>query len=195
MVLPRPPTSERSAGFTLVELIVVVGIIGIILTVGIMSIEMLLPDTRLSATAREMASFIEDARDEAIMSGRIVRLEYDLGEREEDRQRYRSILDPEPWQEQEYDLEEIEYELMLKQWTNVLSDIRINSLLVDEEEEISEGFYSFAAYPNGTMTPHVVQLYSPELDGWYSLQISGLLGQVQVFDERIEPSFLGDNDF
>ena len=140
-------------GFTLVELIVTVSIMALLLSISIPVMHHLLPDTRMSSTAREIASFIEDARDEAVISGRVVRLQYRLGDNENDEQVYRSIRDPEPGREDE--AEEEEFLLSIQNWKPLGEGVRIESLHLGEgeEREIRRGEYEFRVYPSSEPAP------------------------------------------
>jgi type II secretion system protein H len=187
------PRRSGTVGFTLVELLVVVSIMALMLTLSLMSMDSLVPDTRLTSAAREVATLIEDARDTAILEGRVVYIEYSLGEATDDLQHYRSIRQAEPGQER--DAEEFEFERVVYDWQALPSGIRIAALMIDEEEEITEGFMSFEVRPDGTVTPHVVQVYCAEIDTWVSVQVNGLLGEANIKTGRVVPTFLSEDTF
>ena len=63
-------------GFTLIEILVVVSIIGIILSIAVISLGVLGDDRQLREEARRFAALVEVAQDEAIMQGREFGIEF-----------------------------------------------------------------------------------------------------------------------
>jgi type II secretion system protein H len=59
-----------SAGFTLIEILVVVTVIGIIVSIGLLSLSVLGDDRQLRIEARRIATLLASAQDEAVMQGR-----------------------------------------------------------------------------------------------------------------------------
>jgi len=64
-----------SAGFTLIEILVVVTVIGIIVSIGLLSLSVLGDDRQLRIEARRISSLFAAAQDEAVMQGREFGLE------------------------------------------------------------------------------------------------------------------------
>jgi general secretion pathway protein H len=64
-----------SAGFTLIEILVVVTVIGIIVSIGLLSLSVLGDDRQLRIEARRIARLLASAQDEAVMQGREFGLE------------------------------------------------------------------------------------------------------------------------
>jgi prepilin-type N-terminal cleavage/methylation domain-containing protein len=69
---------RRSGGFTLVELLAVVIILGIMVTLAATRLDFLVPKYRLRAAAREVASVMKIAKARAASTGKDVYLEMDL---------------------------------------------------------------------------------------------------------------------
>ncbi|MBN1420838.1 MAG: prepilin-type N-terminal cleavage/methylation domain-containing protein [Planctomycetes bacterium] len=82
---------ERKAGFTLIETVVVIAIIGIFMTVVVPSLENVSPVYRLRSAARLIAAEIEASRTWAISKGKPYALHYDINER-----RFWMIWPPKP---------------------------------------------------------------------------------------------------
>lgn len=74
-------TRKMDKGFSLVELMVVLIIIGSMLSIVTFSLDSLTPTSRLSAAARSIASTINLARNRAIMMGKRVTMYYNLDKR------------------------------------------------------------------------------------------------------------------
>jgi general secretion pathway protein H len=66
---------HRASGFSLIELLVVISVIGIITSMVLMSLGVLRDDRQLRVEARRISSLIELAQDEAVMQGREFGLE------------------------------------------------------------------------------------------------------------------------
>ncbi len=64
-----------NAGFTLIEILVVVTVIGIIVSIGLLSLSVLGDDRQLRIEARRLSSLLAAAQDEAVMQGREFGLE------------------------------------------------------------------------------------------------------------------------
>lgn len=200
--MPRRSSRARGsrAGFSLIELLIVVTIIAVMVVVGVQMNEMLGPESALSASAQGIAAAIADARSDAIVCGRVVWVEFSLGETNGARQYFRSIRDPLPGREKE--AEDDEFMLTVHDWQEIPQDVRIDGVLIGEQEPYASGVVSVPLRPDGTMPSFLVRLVAPELDpnnaklaGWASIRVAGLLGQPQVLNRFVEPEFLGEDAF
>jgi len=103
---------QRSAGFTLVEILVVLVIIGTILSVAFLSFGLLADDKSLDREARRLSALIELVTDEAMLQGRDFGLEILSGG-------YRFVeLDP-----------------LINQWFEVTGDDMMKARTLDEGTE------------------------------------------------------------
>ena len=65
-----------SRAFTLIEILVVVSIIGIVLSIAVISLGVLGDDRELREEARRFAALVQVAQDEALMQGREFGIEF-----------------------------------------------------------------------------------------------------------------------
>jgi len=75
--LRRRRTADRSSGFTLLEVLVVVVIIGIITTMAVVSTRVLGGDHEMDQEARRLVAVLAQARDDAMLEGRDVGMRLD----------------------------------------------------------------------------------------------------------------------
>ncbi|MSR48159.1 MAG: hypothetical protein EXS13_14050 [Planctomycetes bacterium] len=148
----------------------------------------------------ELAATISDARSDAIVSGRVVWFELSLGTTRDARQFFRTIREALPGREDE--VEEDQYLLTVKDWQELPREVRIDAVMIGEQEPYSGELVSVPIRPDGTMPSFLVRLWAPELDpnlqrqaGWSAVQVAGLLGQPRVLNRFVEPEFLREDAF
>jgi prepilin-type N-terminal cleavage/methylation domain-containing protein len=187
-------------GFTLLELLVVVAILGVMILVTVSFSQGLGPESALDAAAREVSSRVEEARNAAVVCGRRVFVEYDLGEGRNPVQYYRTICEPQPGREKDADADEML--LTVRDWRSLQEGVTIESVVLGDTEPWTHGVVRVAVQPDGSMPSHLIRLWSPELDpdrnratGWACVQVAGLLGQARVLNRYVEPEFLTDGTF
>jgi prepilin-type N-terminal cleavage/methylation domain-containing protein len=90
------PGRRRRQGFTLIEIMTVLLILGVILMSVVPAIDGLVPSYRLKGAAREVAALLEMAQSEAISQRKEFRVAYDL-----DRNTYWLVLPPKDREEED----------------------------------------------------------------------------------------------
>lgn len=66
---------SRSAGFTLIELMIVMTILAIVISIGVPSFNNLIKNNRLSAASNDIAGALQYARSEAVRRGRTIQVQ------------------------------------------------------------------------------------------------------------------------
>ena len=106
-------TLGRSAGFTLIEILVVIVIVGIVMSIALLSITLAGGDNQLREEAQRMVSLVEIAQDESLLQGREFGLEFMQGA-------YRFVeLDP-----------------LARQWSEIIGDDTLRLRELPEELEL-----------------------------------------------------------
>jgi general secretion pathway protein H len=176
-------------GFTLIELLVVIVVIGIIVSIGMLSLGVLGDDRQLRREAFRIGSLLEVAQDEAVMQGREFGLEVMLTS-------YRFVeFDPfqRLWAEVQTDdvfrarqlPEGIEFDLLLED-KSVLLEIDAEDLSDPDAKDNSNSRDEFAPhiliFSSGDSTPFQLRILDRERD--YSVILTGdLVGSIEVMTE------------
>ena len=104
---------RQSAGFSLIEILVVIVIIGVVLSIAIMSVSLIGGDKAVREEAQRVMALIDVARDESMLQGREYGIEFMLGG-------YRFVeLDP-----------------LAGQWNEIIGDDTLRLRELPEEVEV-----------------------------------------------------------
>ena len=103
----------RSRGFSLIEILVVIVIVGIVMSIAILSITLAGGDSQLREEAQRMVSLVEVAQDESLLQGREFGLEFMQGA-------YRFV----------------EFDPLTRQWTEIVGDDTLRLRQLPEELEL-----------------------------------------------------------
>ena len=103
----------RSGGFTLIEILVVIVIIGIVMSIAMLSITLAGGDSQLRDEAQRIISLVEVARDESLLQGREYGLEF-----MQDSYRF------------------VEFDPLTRQWSEIIGDDTLRLRKIPEELEL-----------------------------------------------------------
>ncbi|MCZ6793981.1 MAG: prepilin-type N-terminal cleavage/methylation domain-containing protein [Planctomycetota bacterium] len=144
---------RRQAGFTLIELMVVMLLLGVAFTYGIINIDLLVPSASLDKAARDIGGMLRRLRSLAVFHGRSYKLEYDL-----DEHRYR-VFRPTSKTEQEEGMPEI----VETDWFTLPDEISFENLQFSDKDEISGGTMEIEFTAKGAVVGHLVHLISSKI--------------------------------
>jgi type II secretion system protein H len=168
-------TAARRAGFTLVELLGVVIVLGLIATLVTVNWQALLPRQQLNSAVRALAATLQGARSDAIARTLEFRVQYDL-----DEQRYRVLT---PFR-LGGGLATVEDERVGLRWTELPDSVRFRSVIIGDEEYTS-GIVQISFDPLGSANGHVVVLEQPAFESLYTIEVQALTGLI-TFHEGLE---------
>lgn len=144
---------RRRAGFTLLELLVVMLLLGLMFTYAILNIDLLVPSSRLDKAARDIGGMLTRLRGMAVFHGRSHFLEYDL-----DEHRYRAIR-PSSLAEQDAGADE----LIFTEWFDLPRRVRFQDLMFNVRERETNGQWEVEFTPAGEVIGHLVHLISDDI--------------------------------
>jgi general secretion pathway protein H len=176
-------------GFTLIELLVVIVVIGIIVSIGLLSLGILGDDRQLRREAFRIGSLLEVAQDEAVMQGREFGLEimltsYRFVEFDPYQQRWAELPTEDVFRARQLP-EGIEFNLLLED-RSILLEIDAEDLSDPDAEENANSRNDFAPhiliFSSGDSTPFQLRIVDRARD--YTVILTGdLAGSVEVMTE------------
>lgn len=179
-------------GFSFIELLAVLAIMGLILGFVVLRLDGMIPSSRLAAAARQLGSTAGLARGQAVSSGRLHAVKYDL-----DKQRYTVCTPPHP-----DDVESGKYkptDLVPLVWERLPQDVQMVDLQVGPRKTVSDGIVTMHFTELGTVSPHAIHIRLKE-DGsepkWMTVVVNPLTGLVDILPEHAKMDLFADeNEF
>jgi type II secretion system protein H len=187
--LARP---RGESGFTLVEILLVLAVIGLMAGLMVVNMGGLTKKERLRAAARKLAGMSDFVRAKATGSRRTAWLEVDI-----DKNRYRFRQEPpmdsmgryidsgtkEPMEPEDAELFETLFE-----WEDLPRDVFFRSLFLSTQTYYDRGPVLVEYFPSGTLQSFLLHLQGPAEEGaegaWFSIFVNGLTGKSEVFDYK-----------
>ncbi|MDH3473803.1 MAG: GspH/FimT family pseudopilin [Rhodospirillales bacterium] len=154
MTAARKAATNHKAGFTLVELLVVMVIMGLVLAFAPLAMHSMMPSLEVQAAARQLGGALRNARSIAIRDNREATLTLDLETR-------RYALDG------DRKVREIDEDIEVK-------------LLTATSEQLDEEVASIRFFPDGTSTGGAVTLSGGGAS--YAVQVDWLTGRIEIVD-------------
>ena len=185
----RSRLENRSGGFSLVELLAVIMVLGMMATLVAVDWRAMLPRTRLNSTIRSIASTISGTRSDAIARNAEFGILYDI-----EKNRWRVVspfmqsggLAPEFSQRHAYE------------WLQCESSVEIQSVTVEgqqfTENPTDQGlFINFD--PLGSSSGHTIVLTQPVYENQYTIEVLGLTGLIRMHSGYFTREPVDDSNF
>jgi len=179
---------SAQAGFTLVELMVVVVIIGLIGGVAVTSWVSVLPNQQFNTAIRNLSEVLYGTRSDAIARNREFRIRYDI---DEDTYAVRTPFAPGGgFAVTDEDVDHAwMHETDLKE-----AGIDIVEIIVDDKV-FTDGKVEVWFQPLGFSSHHVIQLRQPAMDRDFTLEVLPLTGEIRMHDGLYERDPVDEGDF
>jgi prepilin-type N-terminal cleavage/methylation domain-containing protein len=184
----RRPSPPRAAGFTLVELMVVVLILGLMGGVAVMSWAALLPNQQFNSAVRNLSEVIYGTRSDAIAHNREFRIYYDL-----DQETY-SVRTPFKLGGGFATTEEDEDHLWTHETDLQESGIDLLQIAVDEQV-FTDGRVQIPFQPLGAASHHTIQLRQTLFERDFTLEVLPLTGEIRMHDGLFAREPVDEGDF
>lgn len=173
------------AGFSLVEMMAVLIILGLMATVVAVSWKAMLPHEELHSTVRGLAAALQSVRSEAISRNGEFRLEYDL-----EKHRYRTVTPFKPGG----GLAAREEDRLRLAWTQFSKSVEFQRVMIDGVE-YTRGIVFVRFDPLGSASGHTITLVQMPDKNAYTIDVQGLTGLIDYHEGTFVREPPTDADF
>jgi len=177
------------AGFTLIELMVVVAVLGLSITIVFLKVDAILPGTRLEAACKNIVTDLELLRSYAIFKGLPIYLEYDSRFNS-----YRAFY-PVDFDENGDVVGAGETEIFEPKPVGKSVEIEDVALGFYDGKKNSPGSATICIRPDGSLTGHIVHLKNTDTGKEMSVRIASLTGFAEVLKGKVGYEEVGDESF
>lgn len=170
---PRQHTTTAQRGFTLIEILVVLALIGMLMAVVVPNLGILIPSARLRGTGTTLQRNLDLLRSEARIQSKRIAMEFDL-----DKRRWRAVYPPEQMLTRDQDV--VTLEEKFDAWQELEDDVVFGG--VDTGAQVFTcGTYRLVFDEFGFTNDQIVhlRLESDPTEVW-SLTLMGLSGRTVV---------------
>lgn len=180
------------AGFTLVELMVILVILGMLATLTVITWQSVLPRSELNSAVRELAAKVSEARSDAIARNAEFLIEYYFEETDSHPRGYRIVtpyrLGPQGG------LAVSDEERYALQWSVLPATIYFKSITVNGTRYDS-GSVTVRFDPLGAASDHLVVLEQKPYENFYTIEVLALTGLIQFHDGEFAREMPSEADF
>lgn len=185
--LPRrgPASRATGAGFTLVELMVVIVILGLVAGVVTVSWQSLMPNQYLNSDVRVLSSRIYSARSDAVARNATFWIWYDIDAN--------SYAIETPFAAGGGFAYTPEQRIWISE-TNLHDGVELSSITINGET-FESGQVPISFDPLGASVDHQIVLYQSAFERWFTIEVVGLTGLIKFHDGYFIREPAEDSDF
>ncbi|MCZ6597415.1 MAG: GspH/FimT family protein [Planctomycetota bacterium] len=187
---PRAGRTRASRGFTMVELMLVVVLLGLVTTMVSVSYDAMVPGERLNTTVRELAAAIQGARTEAVSRNAEFYIEYDL-----DQHRYRLITPFRRGGGMWVPELESEDERHVASWEYLRPGVEFAEITLAGRTYTDNPPLWVRFDPLGAASDHQILLVQPAYENYFTIEVLALTGLVRMHDGVFEREYPDERDF
>ena len=190
--LPQRARAAARAGFTLVELLAILVILGMLATLTVITWQSVLPRSELHSAVRELAATVSEARSDAIARNAEFLIEYYFDETESHPRGYRVVT---PYRAgPQGGLAAEDEERFARQWSILPDSIYFKAITIDGTRYDS-GAVTVRFDPLGAASDHTVVLEQRPYENFYTIEVLALTGLVQFHDGEFVREYPREEDF
>jgi prepilin-type N-terminal cleavage/methylation domain-containing protein len=188
----RSMSRARRAGFSLIELMGVVVILGLIATLSFVSWEAVLPRTELNSAVRELASTLQGVRSDAIARNAEFFIEYYFAADEAHPRGYRVVT---PFRKGDTGgLAGRDDERLALSWSPLPDTVFFKRITVDGIDH-TEGLVVVRFDPLGAASDHTIVLEQKPYGHLYTLEVLALTGDIRFHEGEFVRLYPKEGDF
>jgi prepilin-type N-terminal cleavage/methylation domain-containing protein len=172
------------AGFSMVELMAVILILGLIGTIVVVSWQAVLPNQQLNTAVRNLSEVLHGTRSEAIARNREFRIYYDL-----DAERYWVRTPYRPGNEGGFATADDEPHLLTNETDLARNGVALQTVTIDDET-YGDGVVWVRFDPLGASSQHTIVVRQELFERTFTLEVLPLTGEIRFHDglfTRLEP--------
>jgi prepilin-type N-terminal cleavage/methylation domain-containing protein len=176
-------------GFTLIEVMVVVAVIGLVVSVMLTGSRTLLPQTRLRASAEELAASLGRVRSYAILRQEAIMFSYDL-----EQGSYEAWL---PYERNQDGDSLGPGRTPVTDATTLLTGVAFARVRLPGGEDRMDGVVTLEISPLGRIVPHEIVVLNPEYPETevYTVRVNGMINRANVLQGDVVMPARVDADF
>ncbi|MFN7587449.1 MAG: Tfp pilus assembly protein FimT/FimU [Planctomycetota bacterium] len=170
---PDLPSKRAIRGFTLVEILVVMALIGLLMAMVVPNLGILVPSARLRGSGTVIQRNLDLLRSEARIQSKRIAMEFDL-----DKRRWRAVYPPEQMLTRDQDASTLEE--LLDNWKELEDDVVFHG--IDTGAQLfTRGTYRLVFDEFGFTNDQIVHLrLTSDPNEFWSLTLMGLSGRTVV---------------
>jgi type II secretion system protein H len=181
-------TSRSTGGFTLIELMIVVILMGLVGAVAMISWQALIPNQELNTAVRNLSEVLYGSRNDAIARNREFRIYYDLDAEE---YRVRTPFRPDGGG---FALSDEEPHLWISETDLTQSGVSLDEITIDDRKYTSGTVYVIFD-PLGNASNHTIVLTQELFRRSFTIEVLPLTGDIRFHDGVYEREPADENDF